>query len=149
MKIEPGRNVGPSAGAGKAAKTAAPGFVPAMEAPQRAAAAAPTGAATSLDAILALQGAEDPAQRRARQRRRGAEALDALEELERGLLLGRAPAGLKARLAALQGRSEKTGDEGLDTVLNEIDIRLAVEAAKLERAAAGALIAAAQRAENT
>lgn len=133
MKIEPGRNVGSSSSAGKAGKTAAPGFAPATEAPQRAAAATPTGAVTSLDSILALQGAEDPMQRRSRQRRRGAEALDALEELEKGMLLGRAPGGLKARLEALQGRSEKTGDEGLDAILNEIDIRLAVEAAKLER----------------
>lgn len=133
MKIEPGRNVGPTNSAGKAEKAAAPGFAPATDAPQRAAAASPTGAVTSLDAILALQGAEDPMQRRARQRRRGQEALDTLEELERGLLLGRAPGGLKARLEALQGRSEKTGDSGLDEVLNEIDIRLAVEAAKLER----------------
>lgn len=133
MKIEPGRNVGSSSSAGKAGKTAAPGFAPATEAPQRAAAATPTGAVTSLDSILALQGAEDPMQRRSRQRRRGAEALDTLEELERGLLIGRAPGALKARLEALQGRSEKTGDEGLDAILNEIDIRLAVEAAKLER----------------
>jgi len=133
MKIESGRNVGSSSAAGKAGKTAAPGFAPAADAPQRAAAATPTGAVTSLDSILALQGAEDPMQRRARQRRRGAEALDTLEELERGLLLGRAPGGLKAKLEALQGRSEKTGDEDLDAVLHEIDVRLAVEAAKLER----------------
>lgn len=135
MKIEPGRSIGASNSLGKSEKAAAPGFAPAMEASQRAAAAAPTGAVTSLDAILALQGAEDPVQRRARQRRRGAEALDALEELEKGLLLGRATGGLKVRLEALHGRSEKTGDAGLDEVLQEIDIRLAVEAAKLERAA--------------
>ena len=133
MKIEPGRNVGSSSAAGKAGKTAAPGFAPATDAPQRAAAASPMGAVTSLDAILTLQGAEDPMQRRARQRRRGVEALDTLEELEKGLLVGRAPAGLKARLEALSGRSEKTGDSDLDAILNEIDIRLAVEAAKLER----------------
>ncbi|MEZ5970178.1 MAG: flagellar assembly protein FliX [Hyphomonadaceae bacterium] len=133
MKIEPGRNVGSSSSAGKAGKTAAPGFAPAADAPQRAAAATPTGAVTSLDAILALQGAEDPMQRRARQRRRGQEALDALEELEKGLLFGRAPGALRARLEALQGRAERTGDDGLDAVLNEIDVRLAVEAAKLER----------------
>lgn len=133
MKIEPGRNVGPTSSAGKTERAAAPGFAPATDAPQRAAAATPTGAVTSVDAILALQGAEDPMQRRARQRRRGVEALDTLEELEKGLLLGRAQGGLKARLEALQGRSEKTGDEGLDAVLHEIDVRLAVEAAKLER----------------
>jgi len=133
MKIEPGRNVGPSSSASKAGKAAAPGFAPAADAPQRAAAASPTGAVTSLDAILALQGGEHPAQRRARQTRRGQEALDALEELERGLLSGHAPGALRARLDALQRRSENTGDEGLDAVLLEIDIRLAVEAAKLDR----------------
>lgn len=133
MKIESGRNVGSSSSAGKAGKAAAPGFAPAADAPQRTTAATSTGAVASLDSILALQGAEDPMQRRARQRRRGAEALDTLEELEKGLLLGRAPGGLKARLEALQGRSEKTGDDGLDAVLHEIDVRLAVEAAKLER----------------
>jgi len=133
MKIEPGRNVGPTSTAGKAGKAAAPGFAPAMDAPQRAAAASPTGAVTPLDAILALQGGENPAQRRSRQTRRGQEALDALEELEQGLLLGRAPGALRGRLEALQRRAEPTGDERLDEVLNEIDIRLAVEAAKLDR----------------
>ena len=133
MKIEPGRNVGPSSAAGKATKTAAPGFAPAMDAPQRAAAASPTGAVTSLDSILALQGGETSAQRRTRQTKRGQEALDTLEELEQGLLLGRAPGALRGRLEALQRRSEKTGDTQLDAILNEIDIRLAVEAAKLDR----------------
>lgn len=133
MKIEPGRNVGSSGSAGKAGKTAAPGFAPAADAPQRTTAAAPSGAVTSLDSILALQGDENPSHRRQRQRRRGDEALDALEELERGLLLGRAPGGLRAKLEALHGRSEKTDDPALDAVLLEIDVRLAVEAAKLER----------------
>jgi Class II flagellar assembly regulator len=133
MKIEPGRNVGPSGTASKATKTAAPGFAPAMDAPQRAAAASPTGAVTPLDALLALQADETPAQRRTRQTRRGQDALDALEELEQGLLFGRAPGSLRGRLEALQRRAEPTGDERLDAVLNEIDIRLAVEAAKLER----------------
>jgi hypothetical protein len=133
MKIEPGRNVGASNSAGKAGKTAAPGFAPAIDAAQRAAAASPTGAVTSLDSILALQGDENPTHRRARQRRRGEEALDTLEDLERGLLLGRAPGALRSKLDALQGRSEKTGDPGLDAILLEIDVRLAVEAAKLDR----------------
>lgn len=133
MKIEPGRSVGPSGASGKTAKAAAPGFAPAMDAPLRAAASAPPGAVTSLDAVLALQGGESPAQRRTRQARRGQDALDALEELERGLLTGRAGGSLQGRLESLQRRAEPTGDEGLDAILNEIDIRLAVEAAKLER----------------
>lgn len=133
MKIEPGRNVGSLGSAGKAGKTAAPGFAVATDAPQRTAAAAPANAVTPLDSILALQGDENPAHRRARQRRRGEEALDTLEDLERGLLLGRAPGALRSKLHALQGRSEKTGDPELDALLLEIDVRLAVEAAKLDR----------------
>ncbi|MGQ0532332.1 MAG: flagellar assembly protein FliX [Caulobacteraceae bacterium] len=133
MKIEPGRNVGPSSAAPKATKAAAPGFAPASEAPSRAAAASPTGAVTPLDVILALQGGESPLQRRARQARRGHEALDALEELEEALLLGRAPGALRDQLEALQRHAGPSGDERLDTVLLEIDIRLAVEAAKLDR----------------
>jgi hypothetical protein len=133
MKIESGRPVAP-AGAGKRAGTAAaPGFSVAAEGPQRAAATPAAGAVTPLDALLALQTDEDPARRRARQARRGAEALDALEDLERGLLMGRAPGGLKRQLEALRRSAEPTGEEGLDAVLLEIDTRLAVELAKLER----------------
>jgi hypothetical protein len=133
MKIESGRPVSSSSGARKASGASAPGFAVAAEAPAKTAAAAPTSAVASLDAILALQTDDPLAQRRARQARRGRDALDALEELERGLLLGRAPGGLKARLENLQADGELTGEAGLDAVLLEIDIRLAVEAAKLER----------------
>jgi len=139
MKIESGRPV-TSAGAGKrAGSAAAPGFAPAADAPQKTAATSAASAVTPLDALLALQAEEDPARRRARQARRGAEALDALEDLERGLLLGRAPGGLKSQMEALRRAAEPTGEADLDAVLLEIDIRLAVELAKLERLGGGAL----------
>lgn len=134
MKIESGRGVGPSTTAKKAgAASAAPGFSPSVEAPQRTASTSGVSGVTPLDVILALQCDEPPAQRRARQARRGRDALDALERLERGLLAGRAPTSLKAELESLHFASQPTGEAGLDEVLNEIDIRLAVEAAKLER----------------
>lgn len=132
MKIEPGRGVSSSASTRKAGAAAAPGFAPALDAPQKAASAAPSAAITGLDAILALQ-VEEPGGRRARQARRGGMALDALEELEKGLVLGRAPGQLRATLDQLQRGAELTGDAQLDAVLQEIDIRLAVEAAKLDR----------------
>lgn len=133
MKIESGRPVN-AAGAGKGAgKAAAPGFAVAAEGPQRTAATSAASMVTPLDALIALQGEDDPARRRARQAKRGAEALDALEDLGRGLLLGRAPGGLKAQLEALRRGAEPTGEPELDAVLLEIDIRLAVELAKLER----------------
>ena len=133
MKIESGRNVGSTSGPRRAgAGAAAPGFSPTTEEPQRAAAVSGLTGVSALDAVLALQTDEPPAQRRARQAKRGKDALDALEKLERGLVLGRAPGGLKAEMERLRRSGELTGEPGLDDVLREIDTRLAVELAKLE-----------------
>lgn len=135
MKIESGKPVGPVVGARKAgAATAAPGFSPSVEAPQRAAPVAQTAPLTALDALIALQTDEPPARRRARQAKRGSDALDALERLEEGLVAGRAPGALKGELERLARAAESSGEPGLDEVLREIDTRLAVELAKLERA---------------
>jgi hypothetical protein len=136
MKVENGRGVGPAGGAKRAGGAAAPGFALANEESAPTAATTSVNAVTALDAVLALQTDEPPAQRRSRQARRGWTALDALEELEKGLLSGRAPQGLRAELERLQRASEQTGEPGLDGVLREIDTRLAVELAKLERQAA-------------
>lgn len=132
MKIESGRGVASGAGARRAA-AAAPGFAPAIDAPQAAAATTPATAIASLDALLALQAAPDPAGRRQRQVRRGGAALDALDDLMRGLALGAAPASVRGQLLSLRGEAEATGDAALDAVLMEIDIRVEVELAKLEK----------------
>ena len=99
------------------------------------AAAAGVAQVTALDTILALQAEEPPAQRRARQAKRGRAVLDALERLEEGLLSGRAPGTLISELEHLQRTAKATGEPGLDGVLREIDTRLAVELAKLDRLA--------------
>jgi hypothetical protein len=130
MKIESGRGVASSTGARRAG--AAPGFAPTVDAPQRVAASGSVAAATPLDAIMALQAGGQEGERRARQTRRGRAVLDALEGLARGLALGRAPAGLRTELESLRRGAETTGEAGLDSVLREIDTRLAVELAKLE-----------------
>ncbi|WP_395645614.1 flagellar assembly protein FliX [Terricaulis sp.] len=133
MKIESARGVGAASSPKRAGQAAAAGFSPATEAPAKTTAASSVSAVTPLDAILALQ-AEDPAQqRRARQARRGRAVLDALSDLEKALVLGRAAGGLKTQLENLRRGAETTGDEGLDGVMLEIDTRLAVELAKLER----------------
>jgi Class II flagellar assembly regulator len=132
MKIEGGRGVAANTG-GRRAASAAPGFAPATEAPQRAAAAGSVAGITPLDAILALQAEEPLAQRRQRQARRGSEALDVLEELEHGLVFGRASASLRGQMEHLRRAAQPTGEAGLDAVLLEIDTRLAVELAKLDR----------------
>lgn len=133
MKIEGPRPVAPAAAARRVGGPGQAGFTPALDVPSRTAASAPVSAAPPIDAILALQG-DERSQRKARQTRRGKDALDALEVLERALLTGTAPAMLRAELERLQKGAETTGEAGLDGVLNEIDIRLAVELAKLDMA---------------
>lgn len=137
MKIESGKAVGASGAPKRAGGVAAPGFMPDVGVTQSAAKTAPASAVTALDAVLALQVDDGPAQRRARQLRRGRDALDALEVLEQGLVLGRAPASLATDLDRLRGQSQATGEEDLDQILLEIDTRLAVEAAKLEMSRLG------------
>ncbi|HXX03725.1 MAG TPA: flagellar assembly protein FliX [Xanthobacteraceae bacterium] len=84
-----------------------------------------------IDALIALQGIEDPVERRGRAVKHGRRALDALDELKLGLLSGSLDQAtllrLKSVAADLQGSS---GDERLDQVLDEIDLRVAVELAK-------------------
>lgn len=93
-------------------------------------AAAPTGVG-SIDALLALQGVEDPAERRKRAVRRGRDALDVLDDLKIGLLSGSLDPVMVQRLrAAASDLKTNSGDEGLDRVLAEIELRVEVELAK-------------------
>jgi Class II flagellar assembly regulator len=84
-----------------------------------------------IDALIALQGVEDPAERRRRAVKHGRRALDALEELKLGLLAGTLDQSTLLRLksAALELK-DGSGDDRLDHVLSEIDLRVAVELAK-------------------
>jgi hypothetical protein len=138
MKVESSRSVGSASGPKRAAGAAAPGFSVAAEETAQGAATGSVSSVAALDTILALQAEEPIGQRRARQAKRGRAALDALEELEAGLLSGRAPAALRLELEHLRRTAEATGEPGLDDVLREIDTRLAVELAKLDRMAGNA-----------
>jgi len=84
-----------------------------------------------IDALIALQGVEDPVERRRRAVKHGRRALDALEELKLGMLAGTLDQGTLLRLksAALELK-DGSGDDRLDQVLSEIDLRVAVELAK-------------------
>jgi len=84
-----------------------------------------------IDALIALQGIEDPVERRRRAVRHGARALDALDELKLGLLSGALDQATLLRLKAVAGDlKDGSGDERLDQILSEIDLRVAVELAK-------------------
>lgn len=95
------------------------------------AAAASLRAVSSLDALMALQGVEDFKERKKRAVVKGRHALDALDALKLGLLDGSVDGGTLARLkVASQGLADETGDASLDSVMHEIELRVAVELAK-------------------
>jgi hypothetical protein len=101
------------------------------------AARAPTAAASlrtvgGIDALIALQGVEDPIERRKTAVRRGRVALDALDELKIGLLGGTLTPATLAKLKAAAGiLKDGSGDADLDGVLAEIELRVEVEIAKM------------------
>jgi hypothetical protein len=102
-----------------------------QEAPRNAAATGSLRAVATVDALIALQGVENPAERKKRAVAKGRKALDVLDTLKLSLLDGSVDGSTLARLkVAAEGLDEQTGDPGLDTVLGEIDLRVAVELAK-------------------
>jgi hypothetical protein len=139
MKVSSTSSTSASAG-GSGAKPAAEGFGRLLAvdgvAP-RAPAAAVSGAAgvSGISALMMLQGVGGP-EARARALRKGRRLLDALDRLQLAML-GEGPS--QRHLALLQGalaeQRDATGDIGLDDTLNWAEVRVAVEAAKLERQA--------------
>jgi hypothetical protein len=101
------------------------------DAPRAAAATTAPRALGSIDALIALQAFEDPAERRRRAVKRGRTTLDALDALKVGLLAGDLDSAALARIEAEAASvGETSGDPGLDHVLAEIGLRAAVEVAK-------------------
>ncbi len=84
-----------------------------------------------IDALIALQGIEDPLERRRRAVKHGRRALDALDEVKLGLLAGTLDQATMLRLKSVAAElASGSGDDRLDGVLAEIDLRVAVELAK-------------------
>ena len=100
-----------------------------------AAATAPTGQAkpiTTVDALIALQEVPDATVGHKSAIRRGHDLLDELDEIRHGLLLGAIPLNRLRRLAdQLHQRRAATVDPGLTEIIQEIELRVAVELAKL------------------
>lgn len=124
--------------AGATARRSAGGrFTVDMPATPSAATTTGTAAAAGLggiESLLVLQGEEDPAQRRRRTAKRGTDILDSLDRLKAAILSGRIPAVDLMRLRGLLNeRRDQTDDPRLDEVLAHIELRAAVELAKLGR----------------
>lgn len=133
------RPVGTARPVKKAGSVAASGFADALAAAEGVGAADGVEAATSVGAVGALGGllgAQEVDEREARRRRqakRGKLTLDVLANLRDALLVGTLPYNVIRQLEQLVAheRSESTDPE-LMSILNEIEVRAAVELAKLE-----------------
>ena len=102
-------------------------------APMAAPAASTTTNVAGLSALMALQGVETATERRRRAIRRGGGLLDRLDELKIALLSGEAGEGALERLGRDLREARTDDDEpGLTDLLNQIDLRAAVELAKAE-----------------
>jgi len=92
------------------------------------------GSIPAVGALLSLQEVPDATDERSRGLARGRDLLEELEQIRLGLLLGRVP---RARLAQLQRlsrqRPHQFQDPNLQAIMLEIEVRAAVELAKLEK----------------
>lgn len=139
MKVNGTRGAS-TAGAASGSRPSAPsGFTLGADQAARAGSTAPAarsagvGPVGSLDALLALQQADDPTERRRRAIGRGGRLLDVLDRLKLALLDGIGGAAALDSLArAVREERTQTGETDLDGVLDEIETRAAVEMAKAE-----------------
>ncbi|HEY3796836.1 MAG TPA: flagellar assembly protein FliX [Caulobacteraceae bacterium] len=138
---------GPSSTAGASSigassrPAAAPGFSPvsAPAEPQTAMSAGGVGQIGSLEALIALQDVGGPLERRRRALGRAGAILNALEGLKLDLLEGRlSPGAIQSLTNAVRDQRADTDDPRLESVLDEIETRAAVELAKLEAPATAA-----------
>jgi hypothetical protein len=91
----------------------------------------------TMSALLALQGVDDPMQRRRRAVGRAGRILDLLDELKLALIDGEASSAMLDRLlATVREERASTEDPRLDAVLDQIETRAVVELAKLGRSRA-------------
>jgi hypothetical protein len=136
MRIDSNRRTNGVTGRSKADRVGASAdfHLPEAQASGQAAKPAPVSAAASLDALLALQAVGDALQApRRRALMRGRTLLDTLEEVRADLLVGGVGPEKLDSLVALVSQSREAGTPDLDALLDDIELRVRVELAKLGR----------------
>ena len=120
---------------GRSVSTGGGGFASALaDTPEPAASPAGAGPVQALNALLAVQEVGDSGDGRGRARRRAEDLLDKLDELRLAIMLGEVPLAQLEHLAAQLGqRQEADADPKLAEIINEIEVRAAVELAKRGR----------------
>lgn len=107
-------------------------FASALTSPSDAGSAGSAAPIDALNGLLAVQEVNDPADDKRRSMARADDLLDRLNDIRIGLLDGRIPVeNLQRLLATLRDRGATVTDQGLKTVIEEIELRAAVELAKL------------------
>lgn len=86
-----------------------------------------------MDALLALQEVDALSERRSRAARHGHTLLDMLETVRTDLLAGHVSEDRLEVLASQVTNRQESGDPKIDSVLEEIELRVKVELAKLGR----------------
>jgi len=129
---------GPTSKTAKAGKSSAGGFAENLASLDQAADEAQSvdapAAVGGIAALLATQGVGDSLEREAKRRlvQYGEDLLDKLEELRHGLLLGAIPKEKLIALAQLvRSRRDTSPDPHLNALLDDIELRVEVELAKL------------------
>jgi hypothetical protein len=93
---------------------------------------APPSEIASVNTLLALQEVGDPTDQKRRAIRRGENLLERLDELRHGLLVGAYPHDkLDGILTLVRNHHDRVTDPRLQEILQEIELRAAVELAKL------------------
>lgn len=149
MKVEGSKSSGSVQGAGKGRKTGKAGggdFASALDSvsgPDEAAGpegSEPVSGILGVGGLLAAQSVGDDAgaapdyKERQRRAQRGAEMLDRLEDVRRGLLMGAVPKDKLAELARMvREKRERGADPVVSRLLDEIELRAEIELAKLGR----------------
>lgn len=111
-----------------------PAFVPVGEqGAARVSTAAPVMPAAGLDAILALQAVGDFTESRRKAVKRGSTLLDLLEGMKADLLVGRVSADRLDAMIQQLGAMRERVEPGLDALIDDIELRVRVELAKLGR----------------
>ncbi len=134
MKVSGPSSLAPSS-ASKAARPAASGgfSLGGTAATSATSPVASMGAVGSLEALMALQEVGGPLERRRKAMGRANRILDVLDEMKLAMMDGSlSPDALDRLTRAVRDQRESTDDPGLESVLDEIETRAAVEMAKLE-----------------
>lgn len=136
MKVNGPRNLSGASGTRKSGKSPAgsgftPGGASSAQGPSASGGLSGAGAIGSVDALLALQGAGDFREAKKQATERAFSLLDVLDDLKIALLDGTLPRQTLVRLMeTLKSRRETTDDPRLEAMLDEVEVRAAVELAK-------------------